>query len=47
MLDIADPCNRSVTRLVLTANASQHPAVLDDFRDFAHTGRPDIGAASS
>lgn len=46
MLDVADPRKRSVIRLVLTATASQHPAVLDDFRDFVRTVRPDTGAAS-
>ncbi|MET7349088.1 hypothetical protein [Streptomyces mirabilis] len=29
--------------LVLTATASQHPTVLDDFRDFVRTVRPDTG----
>ncbi|GAX52339.1 hypothetical protein [Streptomyces olivochromogenes] len=50
MLDVADPRKRSVIRLVLTATASQHPTVLDDFRDFVRTVRPDTdtgaGAAS-
>ncbi|MFE2971988.1 hypothetical protein ACFXKC_52225 [Streptomyces sp. NPDC059340] len=47
MLDIADPRNRSVTRLVLTATASQHPAVLADFRDSVRRVRPDAGADSA
>ncbi|MET7780839.1 MULTISPECIES: hypothetical protein [Streptomyces] len=38
---------RSVIRLILTATASQHLAVQDDFRDFVHTVRPGAGAASS
>ncbi|MDN5384365.1 hypothetical protein QEP66_20200 [Streptomyces sp. LB8] len=46
MLDVADPHRRAVTRLVLTATASQYPAVLDDFRDFVRTVRPDTDAAS-
>ncbi|MBT2487888.1 hypothetical protein J7E96_04945 [Streptomyces sp. ISL-96] len=46
MLDVADPRRRAVIRLVLTASASQHSAVLDDFQDFVRTVRPDTGAAS-
>ncbi|MET9516583.1 hypothetical protein [Streptomyces sp. NPDC002994] len=46
MLDVADPRKRAVIRLVLTATASQHPDVLDDFQDFVRTVRPDTGAAS-
>ncbi|MDQ0941820.1 hypothetical protein [Streptomyces sp. V1I1] len=46
MLDLADPRKRAVIRLVLTATASQHPAVLDDFQDFVRTVRPDTDAAS-
>lgn len=46
MLDVADPRKRSVIRLVLTATASQHPTVLDDFRDFVRTVRPDTGAGA-
>ncbi|MFD9276459.1 hypothetical protein ACFWD7_04100 [Streptomyces mirabilis] len=49
MLDVADPRKRSVIRLVLTATASQHPTVLDDFRDFVRTGTgtdTDTGTAS-
>ncbi|MGP3981253.1 hypothetical protein [Streptomyces sp. KR80] len=46
MLDVADPRERAVIRLVLTATASQHPAVLDDFQDFVRTVRPDTSAAS-
>lgn len=44
--DVADPGKRTVIRLVLTATASQHPEVLDDFRDFVRTVRPDTRAAS-
>jgi hypothetical protein len=47
MLDVAHPRKLSVIRLVLTDTAPQHPAVLDDLRDFAHTDRPDIGAATA
>ncbi|MCX4435902.1 hypothetical protein [Streptomyces mirabilis] len=46
-MDIADPRKRSVIRLVLTATASQHPTVLDDFRDFVRTVRPDTGAGTA
>ena len=46
MLDVADPRKRSVIRLILTATTSQHPTVLDDFRDFVRTVRPETGAAS-
>ncbi|MER5179235.1 hypothetical protein ABT009_12840 [Streptomyces sp. NPDC002896] len=46
MLDVADPRKRAVIRLVLTATASQHPFVLDDFQDFVRTVRPDASAAS-
>ncbi|QIY97693.1 hypothetical protein HEP87_31625 [Streptomyces sp. S1D4-11] len=47
MLDAADPRKRSAIRLILAASASQHPAVLADFRDFVHRVRPDTGADSS
>ncbi|MFI5878128.1 hypothetical protein [Streptomyces sp. NPDC051554] len=46
MLDVADPGKRAVIRLVLTSTASQHPAVLDDFRDFVRTVRPGPRATS-
>ncbi|MDV9173221.1 hypothetical protein R6V09_24310 [Streptomyces sp. W16] len=46
MLDVADPRKRAVIRLVLTSTASQHPAVLDDFRDFVRSVRPAGGAES-
>lgn len=46
MLDIADPRKRAVIRLVLTATAAQHPAVLGDFQDFVRTVRPDTGTPS-
>ncbi|MCZ2524128.1 hypothetical protein GQS52_01470 [Streptomyces sp. SCUT-3] len=46
LLDVADPRKRVVIRLVLTATASQHPSVLDDFQEFVRTVRPDDGAAS-
>jgi hypothetical protein len=46
MLDVTDPRRRSVIRLILTATASQHPAVLEDFREFVRTVRPDTDAAS-
>ncbi|MFF1304086.1 hypothetical protein [Streptomyces sp. NPDC058307] len=40
LLDIADPHNRAVIRLVLTSTAAQHPVVLGDFEDFVRTVRP-------
>ncbi|WP_405798146.1 hypothetical protein [Streptomyces sp. NBC_01506] len=40
MLDVADPGKRAVTRLVLTATASQLPDVVDDFQEFVRTVRP-------
>jgi hypothetical protein len=43
MQDIADPRKRVVIRLVLTATPSQHPAVLNDFRDFVRSVRPGGG----
>ncbi|MGW1492634.1 hypothetical protein [Streptomyces sp. NPDC002402] len=46
MLDVTDPSRRAVIRLILTVTASQHLAVLEDFRDFVRTVRPDTGAAS-
>ncbi|GGZ67425.1 hypothetical protein [Streptomyces bluensis] len=46
MLDVADRRQRAVIRLVLTATASQHPAVLSDFQDFVRTVRPDTSAGS-
>ncbi|GHD51083.1 hypothetical protein GCM10010317_031320 [Streptomyces mirabilis] len=46
-LDATDPRKPSVIRLALTATASQHPAVLGDFRDFVHRVRPDTGADSA
>ncbi|MEV0094781.1 hypothetical protein [Streptomyces sp. NPDC050738] len=45
MLDVADQRRRAVIRLVLTATASQHPAVLADFQDFVRTVRPDVRAS--
>lgn len=45
MLDVADPRKRAVIRMVLTATASQHPSVVDDFQDFVRTVRPDTDAA--
>lgn len=44
LLDVDDPHKRVVIRLVLTSTASQHPAVLEDFRDFLRTVRPGDGA---
>ncbi|KMS84131.1 hypothetical protein [Streptomyces sp. NRRL WC-3725] len=46
MLDISDSRKRAVIRLVLTSTASQHPAVLDDFKDLVRTVRPVTSATS-
>lgn len=40
MHDVTDPYKRVVIRLVLTATAAQHRAVLQDFRDFVRSVRP-------
>ncbi|MFI2779465.1 hypothetical protein [Streptomyces sp. ALB3] len=45
LLDVDDPSRRAVIRLILTASASQHPAVVEDFREFVRTVRPDTGTA--
>ncbi|RCG25322.1 hypothetical protein DQ392_01980 [Streptomyces reniochalinae] len=44
--DINDPRERMVLRLVLTATATQHDAVLGDFQEFVRTVRPDTQTAS-
>lgn len=44
VLDIDDPHRRVVIRLMLTSTASQHPALLEDFRDLVRTVRPGEGA---
>ncbi|MBJ7902112.1 hypothetical protein IF655_02195 [Streptomyces sp. DSM 110735] len=44
MLDVDDPRRRVVIRLVFTSTASQHPDLLDDFRDLVRTVRPGDGA---
>jgi hypothetical protein len=46
MQDVSDPRKRVVIRLVLTSTASQHSVVLDDFRDFVRSVRPDSGGSS-
>lgn len=46
VLDGACPHRRAVIRLVLTATASQHAAVVGDFQDFVRSVRPDTGPAS-
>ncbi|MFF8729440.1 hypothetical protein ACF073_23510 [Streptomyces sp. NPDC015171] len=40
LLDVTDPHKRVVIRLVLTSASSQHPHVLDDFKDLVRTVRP-------
>ncbi|MEU9228653.1 hypothetical protein AB0D40_30325 [Streptomyces massasporeus] len=42
LLDVADPRQRVVVRLVLTATAAQFPCALGDFQDFVRTVRPDM-----
>ncbi|MFJ6636090.1 hypothetical protein ACIQMR_32615 [Streptomyces sp. NPDC091376] len=46
MLDVTDPSRRAVIRLILTVTASQHSTVVEDFRDFVRTVRPDTDATS-
>lgn len=46
MQDVTDPCKRVVMRLVLTAAASQHPEVLEDFRYFVRSVHPGGSATS-
>ncbi|ARF76045.1 hypothetical protein B7C62_30080 [Kitasatospora albolonga] len=45
LLDVDDPGKRAVIRLVLTVTASQHGSVVEDFREFVRTVRPDTGTA--
>jgi hypothetical protein len=40
MLDVADRRKRAIIRLVLTSTASQHPGLLDDFKEFVGSVRP-------
>lgn len=44
MVDAGDPNRRAVIKMVLTATAAQHDAVLGDFQEFLRTVRPDTGA---
>lgn len=46
MLDFTDPSKRAVIRLILTVTSTQHSAVIEDFRDFVRTVRPDTDATS-
>ncbi len=46
LLDVDDPSKRAVIRLILTATAAQHGDVVEDFRDFVRTVRPDTDATS-
>jgi hypothetical protein len=41
LVDTRDPHKRALIRLVLTATAAQHEAVLGDFQDFLHSVRPE------
>ncbi|MFI5641733.1 hypothetical protein ACIA8H_30515 [Streptomyces goshikiensis] len=43
VLDVEDPGERAVIRLVLTATPAQHEAVLADFQDLVRTVRPSTG----
>ncbi|MGW1773883.1 hypothetical protein [Streptomyces sp. NPDC002104] len=47
MLDVNDPRERAVIRMVLTATAEQHDSVLGDFQEFLRTVGPDVAAAGS
>ncbi|MGW0769876.1 hypothetical protein [Streptomyces sp. NPDC002676] len=40
MLAVVGLVGRFRVRLMLTSTASQHPALLDDFRDLVRTVRP-------
>ncbi|MDF3300955.1 hypothetical protein [Streptomyces tropicalis] len=44
MVDVDDPRRRVVIRLTLTSTTSQHPGLLDDFRNLVRTIRPSEGA---
>ncbi|OKJ17647.1 hypothetical protein AMK21_25455 [Streptomyces sp. CB00316] len=46
MLDVTDPSKRAVIRLILTVTSAQHSAVIEDFRDFVRTVRPDTDMTS-
>ncbi|MGW5459308.1 hypothetical protein [Streptomyces sp. NPDC003996] len=46
VLDVDDPHKRVVIRLVLTSTASQHPDLLDDFRELVRTVRPGEGTTT-
>ncbi|MFD3978951.1 hypothetical protein ACFWR6_10210 [Streptomyces griseus] len=41
LLDVEDPGKRAVIRLILTVTAAQHGDVVEDFREFVRTVRPD------
>lgn len=43
LLDTRDPHKRAVVRLALTATAAQHDSVVEDFREFVRSVRPDTG----
>ncbi|WP_411105055.1 hypothetical protein [Streptomyces sp. cmx-4-9] len=47
MLDSTDVKRRAVIRMILTATATQHDSVLEDFQDFLRTVRPDTGQEPS
>ncbi|NEB06193.1 hypothetical protein [Streptomyces sp. SID13726] len=46
LLDVADPHNRMMIRLVLTVTAAQYSEVLGDFEEFVRTVRPSAGNVS-
>ncbi|MER6064307.1 hypothetical protein ABT167_24620 [Streptomyces sp. NPDC001792] len=46
VLDVGDPHKRVVIRLVLTSTASQHPGLLDDFRELVRIVRPGEGTTT-
>ncbi|MEU7301875.1 hypothetical protein [Streptomyces sp. NPDC007206] len=43
VLDVHNPHRRVVVRMMLTSTASQHPDLLDDFRDLVRSVRPGEG----
>ncbi|WP_431983107.1 hypothetical protein [Streptomyces qinglanensis] len=47
LLDTDDPRKRAVLQLTLTATASQHESVVQDFQDFVRSVRPETEGTTS
>ncbi|MGW7432365.1 hypothetical protein ACWGIN_22780 [Streptomyces sp. NPDC054861] len=45
LTDVEEPSRRAVTRLALTATATQYNGVVGDFQEFLRSVRPDAGKA--